>query len=169
MANTNIDPLKNYLFRVSRTGSNQLEGGNFVGFRSISGLSRKIDVIHYREGGDPRFARKLPGLVHFDAITMEQGVFEKDGSLWSLVKEIYDPAKAGQQTGTILEKDAVKENITIESRQAGTNGDLTTVKAWRCFETWVSDWSLGNFDANTSDVLIATIVVQMRYFDEVKL
>jgi len=169
MAN-NIDPLKNFLFRVTRTklGESQigLEADDQAGFRTISGLSRKIDVITYREGGDPRYSRKLSGLVTYDPITMEQGIFRDQSDLWKLTNEVYSAQGAGI-TGTINEEDAVKEDITIKLLEAGQGGDPIVSKAWKCFDTWVSEWNLGNFDANTSDVLGVSCVVQMRYFEEV--
>jgi len=168
MAN-NIDPLKNFNFIVTRSTINSqfgLEANAQAGFTSISGLSRKMDVINYREGNDPRYFKKLAGLANYDPITLEQGIFKESSDLWAIANEIFASLQGGGQVGTISEEDAVLEDVTITLRQS-VGGVLTPVKAWKCFDTWISEWNLANFDAATSDVLKVSAVLQMRFFEEV--
>jgi len=50
------DPLANYNFVV------EIDGQVLAGFKEVSGLESRIEVIEYREGGEKFFpVRKLPG------------------------------------------------------------------------------------------------------------
>ena len=52
-----------------------LEHGRHVaGVSKISGLRRMTDVVEQRDGGDPNFARKSPGVTHYAPLVLERGV-----------------------------------------------------------------------------------------------
>ncbi|TWW09192.1 hypothetical protein E3A20_16770, partial [Planctomyces bekefii] len=63
------DPFANYNFIV------ELDGEQIAGFKEVSGLDSKIEVIDYREGGEKFFPnRKLPGKVTYSNIVLKTGV-----------------------------------------------------------------------------------------------
>lgn len=160
------DPLKNFSFKVRRL---DFANADFqFGFTSVQGLGRKVDVIKYRTGSDGRYSRKLPGLVEYDPITMEQGIFVANFDLWGMAERVYsyqsDPT--ARMTGTQAES-AIKEDIAIILTQAKAGGGLEAVRAWAVRDSWVSSFSVSNFDANTSDVAKMTLVVECDYWEEV--
>lgn len=165
MAN-NIDPLKNFSFKVMRQGGLAF----LAGFLNVQGLSRTVDVIKYRTGSDGRFSRKLPGLVDFDPITFEQGIFVNNYDLWSLSERVFSISSAEKMTGTggeITEENAVKEDLNVILTQANAQGKLTNIRAWTLTETWVSKFTISNFDAASSDIAKMTCVVECDYWQEV--
>ena len=70
------DPYKNFNFRV------EISGVAIAGFAECSGLRIEVDVIEYREGGDPSPVRKLPGLSKVGDITLKRGI--------TASRELYD-------------------------------------------------------------------------------
>src|SRR5436309_815484 len=71
MATTNRrDPLRNFRFRV------EIDGIAAASFSEVVIGAAHIQVIEYREGADPTYVRKLPGLTRFDNVTLKRGVTE---------------------------------------------------------------------------------------------
>jgi phage tail-like protein len=62
-----VDPHGNFNFRV------EIENTSVASFAECTGLSSQVDVIEYREGGDPTI-RKLPGIRRFGDITLKRGI-----------------------------------------------------------------------------------------------
>jgi len=61
------DPYRNFNFRV------EIEGITQTGFAECSGLEADIEVITYREVGDPT-PRQLPGRTRYSNIVLRWGV-----------------------------------------------------------------------------------------------
>ena len=64
-----VIPYAGHKFRVKEIG-----GDYFFAVNKVSALSRTIEVMEYREGGDPSLMRKSPGQAKYEPITMERGV-----------------------------------------------------------------------------------------------
>ncbi len=62
------DPYRNFNFLV------EIDGISQVRFAECSGIGGSIDIVTYREGGDPTAIRKLPGLTHYTNIVLKWGV-----------------------------------------------------------------------------------------------
>ena len=62
------DPLRNYRFRI------EIDGISAGGFSEAFIEPTTTEVIEYREGSDPAYVRKLPGLTKFGNITLKRGV-----------------------------------------------------------------------------------------------
>ena len=63
-----VDPYKNFRFRV------EIDGVTQAGFTECTGLGSRVEVIEYREGGDPTAVRKLPGRVSYPDVMLKWGV-----------------------------------------------------------------------------------------------
>src|SRR6266704_5223722 len=59
-----VDPYKNFRFLV------EIEGITQAGFSECSGFGSEVEVIEYREGGEPTAVRKLPGRAKYPNITL---------------------------------------------------------------------------------------------------
>src|SRR5579872_4906611 len=71
-----VDPYRDFRFLV------EIDGIVQAGFSDCSGLGSSVDVIEYREGGDPTTVRKLPGRATYPDITLKWGVTDS--------RELYD-------------------------------------------------------------------------------
>lgn len=56
-------------------------------FQEVSGIDVSVDVIEYREGGDPTRSRKLPGLAKFANITLKRG-YTSDRRLYDWFEDV---------------------------------------------------------------------------------
>ena len=66
-AGQRVIPYAGYKFRIKEVGGDYIFAVNKVG-----ALSRTVEVMEYREGGDPSLTRKSPGQVKYEAITLER-------------------------------------------------------------------------------------------------
>ena len=52
-----VDPYRNFRFLV------EIDGIVQAGFSECSGFGSDVEVVEYREGGEPSTVRKLPGKI----------------------------------------------------------------------------------------------------------
>ena len=129
------DPYLNCRFLI------EIEGIVQGGFTECSGLSSKIDVVSYREGGDLASVRKLPGQTSYPDITLKWGLTE-NGALyeWHL----------SAIQGTILRKNC---SIIVL-------GDSYEEKVrWNLYDAWPHTWTGPGLNAKGSEVAIEQIVL----------
>ena len=63
-------PIRGFRFTAN------FQGLGTTSFKSVSGFGSTVDVQEYREGGFGFLTkRKLPGLVNYDEITLEKGLY----------------------------------------------------------------------------------------------
>ena len=71
-----VDPYRNFSFLV------EIDGITQAGFSDASGFGASTDPIEYREGGETKTVRKLPGLTKYTNITLKWGLTDS--------RELYD-------------------------------------------------------------------------------
>ena len=130
-----VDPYKNFRFLV------EIDGIVQAGFAECSGLGSNIEVVEYREGGEPASVRKLPGKVAYPDISLKYGVTDSH--------ELYDwhlTAVNGQiqrkNGSVILLDDTGQEKVR-----------------WNFFSAWPSKWEAAHFNAKGNEVAIETLTV----------
>jgi len=129
------DPYKIFKFRV------ELEGIQQMGFTECSSIGSHLEVVEYREGGDPLFVRKLPGKVSFPDITLKWGMTDN--------QELYK-----------WHLDVTKGNIKRKSGSVVQLDDTGTEKLrWNFFNAWPSKWDGPAFNAKGNDVAIETLTL----------
>jgi phage tail-like protein len=68
MANTRIDPLRNFRFRL------EIDGITQAGFSEVLIADTTVEAVDYRLGTDPPHMRKLSGLTKYGNITLKWGM-----------------------------------------------------------------------------------------------
>lgn len=142
-----FNPYKNYKFRV------KWDGRYVAGVQKVGALKRSVEVVEYREGGDPSTPRKSPGQAKFDAITLERGVthdpeFERwANKVWS----------QGAGLGAQMSLADFRKDIVIEVyNEAGQL--VISYSVYRC---WVSEFTaLPGLDATANATAIETLTLQ---------
>jgi len=130
-----VDPYKNFRFLV------QIDGIAQAGSSECSGFGSEVEVIEYREGGEPTAVRKLPGRAKFPNITLKWGV--------SASRELYDWHRAVLQ-GQIQRKTGVIILLDDSGAQA---------VRWVFTNAWPSKWEGPDLCAKGNDVAIETLVI----------
>jgi len=131
-------------FRFTVVGSRWL---NSAGFSRVSGLSGEVEIMEWRELTDPATPRKLPKELVFGDITFERGMTTEKGlrDWWSETQGII---VNGART---LER----ETVTVTAYDRNKSVEAT----WEIYEAWPRVLKWGDLDANTSGMLIETLVL----------
>ena len=130
---TRVDPYRNFNFLIEIDGISQ---GRFA---ECSGFGANNDPIEYREGGENRTVRKLPGLTKYPNIVLKWGETDSD-ELWKWFKNIVN-GKVDRRNGSIILLD--------------TEGNEKV--RWNFFNAWPTKWDGPDFNAKGNDVAIETL------------
>ncbi|PVV26854.1 MAG: hypothetical protein B6D79_04950 [gamma proteobacterium symbiont of Ctena orbiculata] len=129
----------NFLVSIEGSDSHAVQAG----FSEVSGLSMEVQVIEYRAGNNrSNTPVKIPGLTKYAPVTLKRGLI---GSL-DLFEWITQSANSGRSG---------QRNITIEL----LNEDNDTVFTWKLRNAWVSNYTTGDLNANSSEIAIETVEV----------
>lgn len=129
------DPYKGFRFRV------EIDGIQQMGFMECSSVGSHLEVVEYREGGDPNNVRKLPGKASYPDVTLKWGMTDN--------QELYK-----------WHLDAVNGNIRRVSGSVVQLDDTGTEKLrWHFFNAWPSKWDGPAFNAKGNDVSIETLTL----------
>ena len=127
------DPYRNFSFRL------EIDGIHQGGFSDCSGFGATTDPIEYREGGDTRTVRKLPGLTKYPNITLKWGLTDS--------RELYDWYR-DVVNGKIVRKSGSIVLIDLEGNDK---------VRWNFFDAWPTKWDGPDFTAKGNDVAIETL------------
>jgi phage tail-like protein len=142
-----FDPYKQFKFRV------KWDGRYVAGITKVSGLTRKTEVVCNREGGDPSFVRKSPGLTNWEPIVLVRGrTHDTEFEEWANKVWNY-----GSDQGMESSLADFRKDITIELfNEAGQ-----LVMAFNVYRCWPSEYvALGELDANDTCVAFESITLQ---------
>jgi phage tail-like protein len=126
------DPYKAFNFRV------EIEGIT-AAFSEVSGLESEVEVIDYREGGEPTHVRKLPGLRKYGNIVLKRGLTQ-DAQLWNWHKQVLDGNVQRRNGSVILLDDQGNERIR-----------------WHFHDSWPCKYVGPTLNAKSNDVAIETL------------
>jgi len=101
------------------------------------------------------FKQKLPGLVSFEPITLEQGVSnDKTFEKWATAMANYVGNRGADAEKT---PNDFRKEIDIEIYNLSNE----RVKAYRIYQCWVSKYTaVPDLDASSGDVMIQTLVLE---------
>jgi phage tail-like protein len=132
---TRTDPFRNFRFLV------EIDKIQQAAFSECSGFGSNVEVIEYREGGEPITVRKLPGKVSYPDIVLKWG-FTKSRELYDWHMSVL-LGKVDRKNGSIIILDDV--------------GAKTT--RWNFFNAWPSKYDGPDFNAKGNDVAIDTLTI----------
>lgn len=133
MAIERVDPYGRFNFLV------EIDGIATAGFQEVSGLDIRVDVVEYREGGDPA-VRKLPGRTRYSNVVLRRGVVGSL-SLYEWIEQVRTDALAARR--------AVRISLLDEARAA--------VMSWRLRDAWPVKLEGPDLNATSNEVAIETL------------
>ena len=144
-----FDPFRKFKFRI------KVNNAVVAGLTKCSALTVSVESKEFRSGEMDSFKHKLPGMVSFEAITLEQGVTnDKTFEAWATSMANYMGNKGSDSQKT---PDNFRKDIDIEI----FNLNNERVKAYRVYNCWVSKYTaVPDLDANSADVMIQTLVLE---------
>ncbi|MFQ5524979.1 MAG: phage tail protein [Thermoanaerobaculia bacterium] len=135
------DPYKNFRFVL------EIDGIQQGGFRECSGFGSTVEVVEYREGGEPSTVRKLGGTISYPDITLNWGITDS--------RELYDwhlAAVQGQierKNGSIiLQNDVGEESVR-----------------YNFFEAWPSGWDGADLNSTGNEVAVDSLTISCERFE----
>ncbi len=133
------NPIRGFRFTCSFAGLGT------TSFKSITGgWTAEAEAVPYREGGFGRLTqRKLPGLVTYNAFSLEKGLYSNP--------LLYNYFQSYLEGGTFQ---PVNATITVFDNA----GEPTA--SWQVINAWPSAYESADLDSSNSDVLIEKLTIQ---------
>lgn len=118
-----------------------------ISFREVSGINATVGEFTYKEGGENRFVHRLPDRVTYDKLTLKRGMLvgsELIGWFRDAVESFkFDP-----------------RNVLVTL----LNSEHEPLESWSFVKAYPVKWSIGNFNAEQSEVVVETIELSFQYF-----
>ena len=126
-------------------------------FQKVTGLKSSVEVIEYREGNMPDRMEKFAGMMTYDSVTLERGISNDDNfNTWmKLVCDVNGPGITNT-SGTDFGAGGYRKDITI----ALHNKQGAVVKQYVLKNAFPSEYTIGDFDATSNDIVISSLVLQ---------
>ena len=139
-----VDPYKNFRFLV------EIQGIQVAGFSECTGFGSSVEVVEYREGGEPSTVRKLPAKITYSDITLKWGLTDSRAMYdWHLTAI---NGKVERKDGSIILKDDAGEDKV----------------RWNFFNAWMSKYDAADLNAKGNDVAVDTATITVERLERVK-
>lgn len=140
------DPAVGFHFLVEFNGIDELKDDDHR-FQEVSGLSSELGVEELKEGGENRFAHRLPAPAKYSNLVLKRGLI-KDTALIKWFRNTIENFEFDPIT--------VKVSLLDESSQPLLN--------WNFIRAYPVKWSVSNLDAQKNEVMIDTVELAYQYF-----
>jgi phage tail-like protein len=118
-------------------------GGSRIGFTEVSGLTRELQPIEYREGHSPDYhVTKMPGMSKFSDITLKRGMHKGDN-------EFFEWLTTAQLNN--IERRSVKITLLDEQHQP--------LMTWDVFDAWPSKVEGPSLKSTGNEVAVESITL----------
>ncbi len=153
--NTYIPPV-GFFYSVNLLGGNSPNAAVDAGFQEVSGISLKMGTDEIREGGENRFAHKVPGRVAFDNLVLRRGLVVKSSPFGNWVRDTL--------TGGLDQKIEPKD-IMVDLLDAGGSLDKPTpLMSWHFVNAYPVQWEISDLKAQDSSIVVETLTLAYSYF-----
>ena len=140
-----------FLLRIEGL-SPQYDGLPDIGFTDATGFEANIATEEYKEGGENRFAHKLPTAVTYSNLTLKRGLLIGSAAMkWF---------KESVEAFTFNPKD-----ITLIL----LNDAHVPLQAWNFVNAYPVKWSVEGFNAQQNGLVIESIEFAHQYFRRIEI
>ena len=149
------DPMMKSNYKITITGNGR---SITIGASKVSGLSSKVNVIKYQEGGEST-DRQLPGRLENAPVTIERGIYNKGysdsaGALYDeLAKRHYEMIEVLKTGSGASTSERFTVIIKLKDMQK------KTAHKWTLSECWFSEWNMDDLEAKSDDIAIEKVVL----------
>ena len=146
------DPYRKFKFLV------KWNGAVVMAVHKVSSITKSIDPIDWRTGGDSNFSAKVPGLTKWEPITLERGL-SADTAFQDWMVQVNKYMVAGGKAGEAVH--AFRKNLNIE--MYSLQNDL--VMTINVYNAWPSKLTIADFDAKANELAIEHMELQNEGWD----
>jgi phage tail-like protein len=144
-------PPVSFYFKVGFSGVTTAEDASFS---EVSGLDSERPMVEIKEGGENRFAHRVPGRAQYGNLVLKRGVLVWTSELASWCKDILESDLAT----AVAPKD-------IDVALLDTNEE--PLMKWNFKRAWPVKWSVSPLAADKNDIAIETLELAYAYFTKV--
>lgn len=116
-------------------------------FQEVTGLSRELESEPIKSGGENRFTYKLPTRAQYPNLVLKRGLLIDSGLITWVNDAIYN---LDIKPATVL--------VTL------LNEKHEPLQTYQCVNAWPQKWSVADFNAQESRILIETMELFYQYF-----
>jgi phage tail-like protein len=139
------DPYRNFKFRI------KWDNEYVAGCSKCGALKKSVEVVDWREGGDPSHGHKLPGMTKYEPITLETGVTH-DTTFEEWANKVNNFSGDAAMSLKEFRKDIVIDVFNLQD---------VKVLSYIVYRCWVSEFqSLPELDASANAVMIQSLTLQ---------
>ncbi len=140
-------PLSGFHFKVS-IGDNLSED---AAFQEVSGISQEMTTESINEGGENRFAHKVPGRTSYSDLVLKRGVMAGSSSLATWCKDTLSAGLSARIEPKMLHVQLLDE-------------EHNPLVSWTFVNAYPIKWEIGSMDAMKSDIVVETITFAYNHF-----
>lgn len=118
-----------------------------IAFQDVAGIGMELQTEDIVEGGENMFTQKLPNRASYTPLVLKRGLAVKS-SLTDWVRDAVENMSINPVTVIVALLDENKEPLI----------------AYRFINAYPLKWSISNFNAETSSVVIETLELYYQYF-----
>lgn len=122
-------------------------------FQSISGISVEFETETVNDGANARYVQKLPKKPIFPNLTLKRGVL--------LNSDILDWVN-GMLTNSKVEFEPLDVEVNLMNEEGESLLNIRFIQAWPC------KWSISDFNAMESSIVMETLELSYQYFKLIK-
>ena len=130
-----VDPYKNFRFLL------EIDSIVQGGFAECSGFGSNVEVIEYREGGEPKTVRKLPGKVSYPDISLKWGLTDSR-ELYDWHRTAVDGPIQRKNGSIVLQDDEGQEKVR-----------------WNFFNAWPTKWTGPAFNSTGNSIAVESLEI----------
>lgn len=120
-------------------------------FQEITGLTRELETEPLKSGGENRFTYKLPTRAQYPNLVLKRGLF-LDSAILSWIDD------------AILNLDIKPATVIV----ALLNEQREPLQSYKCVNAWPQKWSIADFNAQESRILVESMELVYQYFTIIK-
>ncbi|MTB52942.1 phage tail protein [Lewinella sp. W8] len=124
-------------------------------FQEVSGISVNMETESIKEGGQNRFAHKVPGRTSYGDLVLKRGLMVKSSGLADWCKKTLEGDLSQK-----IEPKTIKV-ILLEAMDENPGG----LMSWKFVNAYPIKWELSSLDAQKSEFVIESITFTYSYFD----
>lgn len=140
-------PVTSFYFKVSFSATLGLTD---TSFKSVNGLSVKLETEDVVEGGENRYVHKLPTKVTHSNLVLKRGIGKLTSPLVIWCKSVFEADFASP---------IVPMPILIHL----LNASGVPVRVWSVMNAFPVSWEVSEFDSTKNEVAIETIELSYTY------
>lgn len=118
-----------------------------LGFQEVTGLNVEIGVEEFREGGENRYAHRMPNPVSYPNLVMKRGMLIGSQLMQWFTESV---------EGFMFEP----TDLTVVL----LNPDHVPLQAWNFINAWPVKWSIEGLNAQENQLMIENIEFAYQYY-----